>query len=238
MKTGSFYEATERHRADEASFDLAKQSYTYNFKKFLPLDKESKIIDLGCSEGIALDWLQGLGYVNIIGVDTDDVALEQARKRVNKLNPDNFLCMDALEYLQQCEDSSVDFIMMMNVIEHIPKSAIIEIMREVKRVLKNSGAFLAQTGNWENPLNIGLFTRDFTHEVMYTKNSLKQLMVMSNFSLDQIETGALSYEASFKNYIRGVLSSLSCWFVKKVAWCMRIHIREMTPMIYCLVRKQ
>ncbi len=236
MRTGSFYETTERHSVDEGSWEVAKRSYAYNFNRFLPLDKTAKIVDLGCSEGIALDWLQGLGYVNIVGIDSDEVALKEAKKKLRQLNDNNLLCIDALKYLQECEDSSVDFIMMMNVIEHIPKSVIVDIMAEVKRVLKANGAFLAQTGNWENPLNIGLFTRDFTHEVLYTKNSLKQMM-MYNFSLEQIETGVLRYEPSLKNLVRGFLSSLCCWLVKKIAWCMRIYIREMSPMIYCLVKK-
>jgi len=195
------------------------------------------IIDLGCSEGMALDWLVGLGYENIIGVDSDSVAIEIARKKLaSKLNANHIICDDALSYLQACEDSSADMICMFNVIEHIPKAVILKMMVEIKRVLKHQGVFLAQTGNWENPFNIGLFTRDFTHEVMYTQNSLRQLMLMSGFPKPGVELGGVRYKTTAHNFPLQIIAPISSWLLKAFALSMRMHIRETSALIYCLVK--
>jgi len=215
-----------------------QKSYSYNYLNFLPKSHNAKIVDLGCSEGISLEWLLLNGYQNIVGVDSDEFAIELCRKKFNsKLSDKHIVCFDALSYLKNCEDESVDMVLMLNVIEHIPKETILEIMSEIRRTLKCDGCFLAQTGNWENPFNIGLFTRDFTHQVMYTMNSLRQLMIMSNFDEDEIILKAVRYKLTWRNFPLQISSVFSSWLVKIFSLSMRIHIREMAPIIFCLVRK-
>lgn len=145
--------------------------------------------------------------------------------------------MDALSYLKGCEDNSIEMILMLNVIEHIPKDVILEMMAEIRRTLKQDGYFLAQTGNWENPFNIGLFTRDFTHQVMYTKNSLRQLMLMTGFLEGDVILNAVRYKTTLRNLPFQILGTFAGLLVKGFALCMRMYIRETSPLIYCLVKK-
>ena len=212
--------------------------YTYNYLNILPKSPDSRIVDLGCSEGIALEWLLSHGYKNIVGIDSDQGAINIAKKRLNgNMDINQIIFIDALSYLQKCKDNSIDMIMMLNVIEHFSKATILEIILEIKRTLKPKGYFLAQTGNWENPLNIGLFTRDFTHQVMYTKNSLKQLMMLSGFSATKIQLKPVRYKTSLHNLPLQVLAPFTGWLLKMLALSMRIHIHETSPLIYCLAKK-
>lgn len=238
MSKGSFYEATGRESVSASDISASQASYTYNYRHLLPASQQARILDLGCSEGISMEWLSQQGFSNIVGVDSDAVAIKRARERLNGiLSEDRFVCDDAMSYLQSCDDGSLDMVVMFNVIEHIPREVILDMMSEINRVLSSNGSFLAQTGNWENPFNIGLFTRDFTHHVMYTKNSLRQLMILSGFSKSQISVQPLRYRLTPRNAPLFVLSPLCGWLVKMFALCMRMRIRETAAIIFCSVKK-
>lgn len=238
LKDNSYYNATSRARLNDKDSSETKKNYTYNYLKLLPENNEASIAELGCSEGFGLQWLLECGYNNIFGVDSDDYAVDVARKRLGAtLDENRILCRDALTYLTSCPSDSLDCVIMFNVIEHIPRDAIIPILKEIKRTLKTGGGFIAQTGNWENPFNIGLFTRDFTHRVMYTQNSLKQVMLMSGFTTDHIRVGSVAYKTTLRNFPVQIISPIMGGIVKFVARCMRAHIKETSTLIFCHARK-
>lgn len=83
MGAYSFYESTRRSRVDITGISAAQKSYTYNYLYLLPQSRDRKIVDLGCSEGISLEWLLINGYQNIVGVDSDKVAIDLAKRSLN-----------------------------------------------------------------------------------------------------------------------------------------------------------
>jgi 2-polyprenyl-3-methyl-5-hydroxy-6-metoxy-1,4-benzoquinol methylase len=40
-----------------------------NYARHLPADKAVPILDLGCGNGMLLEWLRSKGYSNLVGVD-------------------------------------------------------------------------------------------------------------------------------------------------------------------------
>jgi len=128
-------------------------------------------------------------------------------------------------------------IVMLNVIEYIPKSIALDIMYEIRRVMLPNGTFLAQTGNWGKSFNVGLFTRDFTHELMYTKNSLRQLMLMSDFEESGVVLHAVSYKTTLRNFPLQIISPLLGFILSFFVLAMRMHICETALLIYCVVTK-
>lgn len=235
MEGRSYYDSTNRQRIASDDILASQQAYTFNYSTYLPTLNSARIIDIGCSEGIALEWLTSLGYNNIVGVDSDLASIQAARiKLSSKLDESRIVCSDALAYLKGCEDRSVEMVSMFNVIEHIPKEIILEMMAEIRRVLKLDGVFLAQTGNWENPLNIGLFTRDFTHEVMYTKNSLRQMMLISGFIRENVSVNPVRYKTTLRNFPLQLLAPVTGVILKAFALSMRTRIHETSALIYCL----
>lgn len=238
MEHNSFYHSTNRVRIGEADVLATKKNYSFNYLSLLPANRDAHIVELGCSEGFCLEWLIENGYSNIVGVDSDGVAVDIAQKKLkDRIDENRIVCKDALSFLRSCGENTCDSVLMFNIIEHIPKDVIVEIVTEIRRVLKPSGSFIVQTGNWENPFNIGLFTRDFTHQVMYTANSLKQLMVLGGFTNDKIDVAPIRYQTTFRNFPVQVLSPIFGWMMRTVALFMRAHIHETAPLIYCIVRK-
>lgn len=239
MSSGSsFYRATDRQRITQESRDAVREQYSHNYTTLLPRERDAHILDLGCSEGIALEWLMDNGYNNVVGVDSDQVAIAQARERLGgKLSSGQVVCADIKEYLENQEDNSVDRIFMFNVIEHLEKPILLNVLAEVRRSLRPDGTFVAQTGNIENPFNLGLFARDFTHQIPFASNSLRQALLMSRFEAGAVEVRPVRYRTTVRNWPLRVAEHLAGWALKKAALTMRIEIRETSALIYCVARK-
>jgi SAM-dependent methyltransferase len=206
---------------------------------YLPANRRAKIIELGCSEGTILQWLTEQGYGQVIGVDSDDIAIGMGRNRLSGIIArDGLVCMDMLEYVSSQKDSSVDAVLMLNVLEHIEKPRLLKLLPGIRRILRPEGIFLAQTGNMENPLNLGLFARDFTHHVPFTCNSLRQVMVMCGFEGSMVEVRPVKYKTTIRNLPLQILGPLVGFFLKGVALSMRVRIEETAPLIYCVARKE
>lgn len=233
----SYYEAF-RHWTTTDSWKQAKRQYAYNYAAILPQHSTARILDLGCSEGIALEWLVDQGYENIVGVDSDEVAVERARDCLRGRLPEKqIIPADLYEYLREQEDCSVDRIFMFNVVEHLEKSLLLKVFTEVHRLLKPEGALLAQTGNIENPFNLGLFTRDFTHQIPFSTYSLWQATIICGFDPERARVNAVRYKTTLRNWPFQLTSFTLGRAVRGLAFAMRTRIQETSPLIYCVAWK-
>lgn len=158
--------------------DIKKQFIVWNryFYKFLPQDKGASIIELGCGNGGLIYWLQNIGYINASGIDTSSEQVECAKslgiKKISKANLIDFLKDKVGLY---------DVIFMRDIIEHFHKSEIIDIFDMLYRALKKRGTLIIQTPNGAGIFGSRYRYHDFTHEISFTENSLRQVMLASNF---------------------------------------------------------
>ncbi|MBA3015415.1 MAG: class I SAM-dependent methyltransferase [Proteobacteria bacterium] len=235
----SFWEATGRKKITSHHREAAIGSYRYNYTKYLPASKDSLIVDLGCSDGISLQWLAGEGYRNVVGVDSDEVAIAKAGEWIGQGIPQvRLYAMDIVDFVKGLEVGSVDVFLMMNVIEHINKKTLLALIEAIREKLRPEGILIAQTGNIENPMNFGLFARDFTHEIPFTANSLRQLMNLCGFDHAGVHVNPLRYRLTVKNCPLWVSSKVCGISLKLFALAMRIRIDITSPMMYCLAKKR
>ncbi|MBZ9622336.1 class I SAM-dependent methyltransferase [Clostridium sp. FP2] len=98
-----------------------------------------KVLDVGTGRGEFIDLLKEnlKDYTEIIGIDMNDIALENAKERFKDENID-FIKMDA-ENLN-FKDNTFDTVCISNAIHHLPN--IQKVLNEMKRVLKPGGYFL------------------------------------------------------------------------------------------------
>lgn len=241
MRLGRHFDALrERRRIKKSIKDLEriKRMYAVNYSKILLPSKTACIVDLGCGNGEALEWLTDLGYRNLYGVDADPVKLRVVRQRLEGLvPPENIVNGDILEFVRACADNSVDIFFMNNIIEHLAKTYILELIPEIIRSLKPGGILVAKTGNMENPFNLGLFARDFTHEVFFAGHSLRRLLTMCGFEANMVEVNPVKPGVTLLNWPLLILSHIMGWILKGVARLMLIQIRETAALIYCVARK-
>ncbi|MCP4911899.1 MAG: methyltransferase domain-containing protein [Oligoflexia bacterium] len=108
----------------------------------LNLDKNIKLMDVGCGQGHLLSRVKSHGYSNLTGCDYSDF---QGEKDFEFFQHD---CNEKLPV----EDSSFDCLLCSEVIEHIENPW--HFIRELIRVLKPGGSLVLSTPNPESWLSI------------------------------------------------------------------------------------
>ena len=103
----------------------------------------SRIADLGCGSGIFTSLLKKKG-LNPVGVDLSPGLIERAKK----LYPGTEFIVGDVEALP-FESGSLDAVLLSGIIHHLPDPS--KCMREVHRVLKPGGRFVAFDPNRMNP---------------------------------------------------------------------------------------
>lgn len=143
-------------------------------RHLLPNRKDAAICDVACGHGGLLYSLKQLGYTNMIGVDISPEQIELARRiGVNVVEG------DAIAFLQN-RPNSFDLIAAFDFIEHFRKDEVFSILDTFYTALRPQGRLILHTPNAESPLPTDCWG-DFTHEVCFTPNSMKQILQVTGF---------------------------------------------------------
>lgn len=152
-------------------YQISASSYETNYGKLLPKDRNAKILDVGCGMGHFLYYLKNKGYKNFSGIDMGEKQVDFCKKHFTK----NVEAANALDYLKY-KENEYDVIVMNDVIEHIVKEEVVNLLELVKKSLTKDGIILIKTINMSNPFGLSSRYRDFTHEIGYTELSLFQIL--------------------------------------------------------------
>jgi len=148
------------------------------------------VLDLGCGTGELLYMCQTIGCSAMTGVDLCKEELEIAKESI----PGRFVHADILEYLSET-DEVFDWIGAMNILEHLDKDTLLEVLKLSRARLAPGGVLVAMVPNAISPA--GSLTRhwDLTHEWAFTPNNFRQLAPLSGFSgqIDLKECGPVPH---------------------------------------------
>lgn len=158
----------------------------YVIKEFFPKEKKSLIIDLGCGHGTLVHYSQQAGYINTKGFDISSEQVQLA----NQLGIAGISQCNLKEALAKFPSNSLDMVITIDVIEHLTKGELMELVDSIYAVLKINGSWLIHGPNGRSPFVGSVRFGDFTHEQAFTPASLNQLLKASGFSrLDFSESG-------------------------------------------------
>lgn len=147
-----------------------KSYFRDNFAAHLPVNKDARVLEIGCGYGKNLLALQALGYTRIHGIDlsSEQVTFAQdtlgLQQQVEKA--------DALTWLHQAE-GQFDCILLIDVLEHLEIKTLMALGRLIEQKLVRGGCVIVQVPNDLAPLN-PFRQGDLTHLRAFTPQSLQQ----------------------------------------------------------------
>jgi SAM-dependent methyltransferase len=147
-------------------------------RNFFPLDKNARILDLGCGIGGFLKMYLFHGYLNAEGVDIsdEDVALAHQFGMIQVKHGNVF------STLKEAKDSSYDVILFLDVLEHFSRDEILILLNESYRILGSNGRVIIHVPNAEGIFGSKIRYSDITHELAFTSNALGQILTYAGFS--------------------------------------------------------
>lgn len=140
-------ETLEKYR--KAVFDIGLwESEKIIFEKYM--DKNAKVLDIGCGAGRTTFGLYKLGFRNLIGVDITPGMIESAKEIQSEMNTDiRFEVGDACN-LEFADETFNHCIFSFNGFMQIPqRQNRIKAMKEINHVLKTGGIFIFTTHDRE-----------------------------------------------------------------------------------------
>jgi O-antigen chain-terminating methyltransferase len=118
-----------------------------------------RVVDLGCGRGEFLNILKATG-ISAIGVDLDAELVERGLSHGLDM-----VHADALDYLRQSSPCSFDGVFMAQVIEHLEREQLVELLSLAKSRVAPGGVFVAETVNPECYEALKTFPVDLTHKM-------------------------------------------------------------------------
>jgi SAM-dependent methyltransferase len=142
-----------------------------------PEDKETAILDLGCGAGALEYFARRQGFANVVGIDRSPQQVAAARS----LGLAGVREGELLMVLESLESESQGLVIAFDVLEHFRKDEALRFMDQVNRVLAPGGKVIIHTPNGASPFSGRLEHGDFTHETIFTRDSLGQLLASCGF---------------------------------------------------------
>ena len=184
------------------SIDLKKhfKDYAKRVQELGFLDKNSKILDIGCNDGTFLNFFKKKNY-DVIGVDpASNIAKECKLKNIKLIN--NYFDNNVVKKFKK-EKKSFDVIFTNNTIANIPKLK--NFFENIIKILNNEGIFIFETINGPNLLSdfqVDMINNE--HIYYFSVTSVKKICELNNLELvylEKIKTKGGSYRFYIKKKI-------------------------------------
>ncbi len=159
--------------------DLRRLHYYYRalLGRHLPRSRAAAILDVGCGYGGLVHFLHDLGYHNARGIDVSGEQVAHARR----LGVASVEEADALAYLRG-RTEQYDLILAFDLIEHLTRPELFELLDAALAALKPGGRLIVQTPNSSGPFGSWYRYYDLTHELAFTPTSIAQALRTVGFT--------------------------------------------------------
>ena len=142
----------------------------FNYKKYFPENKNVEVLDIGVGIGEQMLCFRDWGYNNAVGIDISPETVEFCKK----MDLNCIQVADTVEYLK-ANQNRFAVITMSNVIEHIPREQLVDMVKAIYGALTDGGVALISTPNMQAAEAHLHFFNDVTHLVGFSEHSFRQL---------------------------------------------------------------
>lgn len=205
----------------------------FNYKKYFPTDLNVEILDIGIGLGEQLVCNRNWGYINSNGIDISPETVEFCKKMDLQCE----VVADTIDFLRQNE-GKYSVITMSNVIEHIPREQLIDMVKAIYGALTENGIALISTPNMQAADAHLHFFNDVTHLVGFSEHSFRQLLSAGGIKNVEFAGFECFPYKSLKFKIRRFMRSLYWKKVKFARACNGIlNPSIMHPIFFAVIKK-
>jgi SAM-dependent methyltransferase len=150
--------------------------YRANYLRHLPRDRNASILVVSCGPGYLVHTLREQGYRNVIGIDSDPVKVEHARRRGLPCDTAR-----AFEFLEG-RVALYDVIIPEQELNHLTLDETLEFLGLCRAALRPGGRLVVYAMNGANPL-VGSenLSHNIDHFYNLTEYSLQQMLELAGF---------------------------------------------------------
>lgn len=170
--------------------------------RFLPVNKEAAIVDVGCGAGVLLEWLQAKGYRQVAGIDPDRGQVEFCRGLGMRAEQ----VVDTAGWLR--EQNGIDLLVMKDVLEHIPADQVTDILIASAAALADHGRIVILVPNAVASTATYWRYLDATHLRTYTEIVMRVELEHAGFHIDHVGDDDTWVAGSIAGLIRLFLRTL------------------------------
>ena len=158
-----------------------KNPILLNLLKNNSTNKKVKILDVGCGFGGHSMWYAQFDNCEVYGLDVDANHIEVAKKLKLKYKKDN-VTFEKRNILDEPlkKDELFDLVTFNDVVEHIPISALIEILSQVSKHLTPSGKIYFGYPPWESPYAAHVYRAVKIPWIQYLPENLVLKLITKN----------------------------------------------------------
>jgi len=186
----SYWQAPEDVESGYKSFSAY---YRANYLPYLPQDRNARILVISCGPGYLVNLLAQVGYKNVLGIDSDKVKVDHARRK-------NLPCetAEAFPFLAARQTGEYDVIIPEQELNHLTHQETIDFLKLCRGALRPGGSVIVYAMNGANPL-VGSenSSHNIDHFYLVTEYSLGQLLQLGGFT--NIKPFALKLYVFWKN---------------------------------------
>jgi SAM-dependent methyltransferase len=172
-KNWEFSNFGELGKSEKCYFDAEIKKANIN------TDRKMHVLEIGFGNGSFLTYARKKRW-DIVGTEINKDLVEAAR-RLNF----NSICADDLS---KFTDDTFDLVVAFDVLEHIGQGDLLIFLREVNRILKDGGTFIARFPNGDSPFGLLNQNGDMTHITTIGSGKVKYLA--SELGVDLVFVGA------------------------------------------------
>jgi len=216
----------------QASFKILQ--FERNYRPFFPGERLAPVLDIGIGRGEMLTCMKKWGCEHYLGIDISPSAV----KHCETLGLTCLHVEDTVTWLAQSR-AHWQVITLLDVLEHFPKSAIVDFLAAVHGALAQGGRLIVQVPNLQSPDGFLHRYNDLTHEVGFTEHSLRQVLTVAGFERVDFHGFEESFCSGIKERCRLLLRGLyraSVRFSRHVHGNLNPYL--ISPIMYAVATKQ
>jgi hypothetical protein len=160
----------------EKGYSYYPRQYKRNYSKHLPSDKNANILVVSAGPGYFVMFLNGLGFKNVLGIDTEPMRVKYATDRDL-----NVTVAHAFDFLADSKET-YDSIILEQEINHLTRQEFLGFLKIARNRLSKGGSIILNATNYANPITSpDHLAHNLNHFSGWTGHSLRQAFKHTDF---------------------------------------------------------